>query len=183
MLQRSRYSTLTRRKSNRIATVGQRIQVRKMSGRVVVKQRKKRGAKEPPLFSVEELLRAKEAAEQAAAAEDEEQADDGLSTVETYSEYWPSKLKIGSKHPDPVIVTASLASVDSVDITYQMKIPDKIIEKGLLSALQLEAVAYACQAHERFLSDKVSSRAGFLIGIIDTFMTVFRCSHFHQFYR
>lgn len=45
-----------------------------------------------------------------------------------------------------------------------MKLPENIIDNGLLSALQLEAVCYAAQAHERHLQDKDSSRAGFLIG-------------------
>lgn len=96
--------------------------------------------------------------------EETETQDDGMGIVETYAEYWPSKLKIGLKHPDPVVCTASLASVESADITYSLKIPEKVIDKGSLSALQLEAVAYASQAHERFLADKNRSRVGFLIG-------------------
>lgn len=60
--------------------------------------------------------------------------------------------------------SASLSSVESANIEYQLKIPKNVIEKGLLSSLQLEAIAYASQAHCRHLSDKDYSRAGFLIG-------------------
>ncbi|KAJ6650177.1 Protein strawberry notch like 1, partial [Pseudolycoriella hygida] len=81
-----------------------------------------------------------------------------------WHDYWPAKLKIGKKHPDPVVCTASLASVESADIEYTFKIPEKIIDAGWLSALQLEAISYAAQAHERHLSDENRSRVGFLIG-------------------
>ncbi|CAN0505883.1 unnamed protein product, partial [Laminaria digitata] len=37
-----------------------------------------------------------------------------------------------------------------------------VVRSGKLSSLQLEAVAYACQAHETRLPD--GSRAGFFIG-------------------
>lgn len=41
-------------------------------------------------------------------------------------------------------------------------LPQEVIDNCYLSALQLEAVVYACQQHETFLAD--GSRAGFLIG-------------------
>lgn len=125
-----------------------------------------------PMESLQRLLlkaaKEKETAEmQNAENEDEEveTPDDGMAAVETYNVYWPSKLKIGKKHPDPVVCTASLSSVESADIDYKLKLPEKIIDKGLLSALQLEAVVYASQAHERHLLDKDGSRAGFLLGM------------------
>lgn len=37
-----------------------------------------------------------------------------------------------------------------------------VVKSGKLSSLQLEAIAYACQAHETRLPD--GSRAGFFIG-------------------
>lgn len=89
---------------------------------------------------------------------DEEQ----MGVVETYSDYMPRKLNIGKPHPDPVVESSSLSSVEPVDITYQLNLPDYTIEHGLLSALQLESITYASQAHENILSD--GSRAGFLIG-------------------
>lgn len=71
-------------------------------------------------------------------------------------------MKIGKKHPDPVVETASLSSVEPSDIHYKINIPSDCIERGLLSALQLESITYACQAHEHMLED--GSRAGFLVG-------------------
>lgn len=71
-------------------------------------------------------------------------------------------MKIGKRHPDPVVETASLSSVEPSDISYKLSLPADVIERGLLSALQLEAITYACQAHEHMLED--GSRAGFLVG-------------------
>lgn len=72
-------------------------------------------------------------------------------------------VKLGRKHPDPVVETASLSSVQPPDVWYQTVLPVETINTGKLSALQLEAVVYAAQAHSHHLPDK--SRAGFLIGI------------------
>lgn len=94
---------------------------------------------------------------------DEEEVDDEeMGVAETYADYMPPKLRLGRKHPDPVVETASLSSVEPVDVTYQLSLPDETIRGGLLSALQLEAVVYASQAHEHILPD--GTRAGFLIG-------------------
>ncbi|XP_037040157.1 protein strawberry notch-like [Bradysia coprophila] len=142
-----------------------------MSGRI---QKQKSGKKDQP--SIENVLKAYLAAQAAKeeesspqnAHDDEDETetpDNGMGEVETYAEYWPSKLKIGAKHPDPVVCTASLASVQSADIWYTVKLPERIINEGVLSALQLEAVTYASQAHERhLLESEDSQRAGFLIG-------------------
>lgn len=94
--------------------------------------------------------------------EEEEHEEDEMGVAETYADYWPAKLKLGKKHPDPVVETASLSSVEPADITYRMAIPSETIDGGLLSALQLESITYASQAHEQLLPD--GSRAGFLIG-------------------
>ena len=45
-----------------------------------------------------------------------------------------------------------------------------------LSALQLEAVVYACQQHETFLAD--STRAGFLIGNKNFMLVMHKACHF-----
>ncbi|CAG9791173.1 unnamed protein product, partial [Diatraea saccharalis] len=94
--------------------------------------------------------------------EEEEVDDEEMGVAETYADYMPSKLKLGRKHPDPVVETASLSSVEPVDVTYQLHLPEETLRGGLLSALQLEAVVYAAQAHEHMLPD--GTRAGFLIG-------------------
>ncbi|XP_064461172.1 protein strawberry notch homolog 1-like isoform X2 [Ornithodoros turicata] len=95
------------------------------------------------------------------ATEDAEE-DEELGLAETYADYTPAKLRLGERHPDPVVETSSLSSVTPPNVWYKLSIPEEIIDRGLLSALQLEAIVYACQQHEVLLSD--GNRAGFLIG-------------------
>lgn len=45
-----------------------------------------------------------------------------------------------------------------------MSIPEEIIDMGHISALQLEAALYACQAHEKRLPS--GEKMGYLIGIL-----------------
>jgi len=71
-------------------------------------------------------------------------------------------VRIGIKHPDPVVETASLSSVLPPDVYYRLNIPEEVIDEGKLSALQLESIIYASQQHDNFLAD--GSRAGFLVG-------------------
>ncbi|KAF7203220.1 si:ch73-63e15.2 isoform X2 [Nothobranchius furzeri] len=92
---------------------------------------------------------------------EEEEAEE-LGHVDTYAEYKPSKSTIGISHPDIVVETNTLSSVPPPDVTYTLSIPETTISSGLLSALQLEAIIYACQQHEVILQNK--QRAGFLIG-------------------
>lgn len=75
-------------------------------------------------------------------------------------------MKLGKKHPDPVVETASLSSVEPTEVWYKLSLPEETIKSGALSALQLEAITYASQQHEHLLPD--GSRAGFLIGSIMT---------------
>merc|ERR1719193_1325865 len=97
--------------------------------------------------------------------EDEEVAqedEEDMGVIETYSNYKPPKLKIGLPHPDPVVETASLASVEPADVWYELSFPEEVINQRKLSALQLESIVYASQQHEQILPD--GNRAGFLIG-------------------
>ncbi|XP_039226214.1 uncharacterized protein LOC6528276 isoform X3 [Drosophila yakuba] len=94
------------------------------------------------------------------AVEDEEVDYEEIGVADTFAAYWPSKLKFGRAHPDAVVETATLSSVELPDITYELALPAKTTE--CLSALQLEAVVYACQAHEQILPS--GERAGFLLG-------------------
>lgn len=71
-------------------------------------------------------------------------------------------MQIGISHPDPIVETSSLASVEPPDVHYELKIPERIYSKGALSALQLEAIVYASQKHGEFLPNQ--HRCGFLIG-------------------
>lgn len=70
---------------------------------------------------------------------------------------------LGAAHPDAVVETSSLASVEPKDITYTLALPKNTIDSGALSSVQLEAITYACQAHETFFADG-DHRPGFLIG-------------------
>ena len=72
-------------------------------------------------------------------------------------------VRMGDRHPDPVVETSSLASVELPDIIYQLTIPQEKIQLNTLSALQLETIVYASQRHNTFLPD--GNRAGFLIGM------------------
>ena len=63
---------------------------------------------------------------------------------------------------DFLVHRSSLSSVTPPDIWYRLMFPNEVIDNCYLSALQLEAVVYACQQHETFLAD--GTRAGFLIG-------------------
>ncbi|KAH8325043.1 hypothetical protein KR074_003793, partial [Drosophila pseudoananassae] len=94
------------------------------------------------------------------AVEDEEVDYEEIGVADTFADYWPSKLKVGVAHPDPVVETATLSSVEFPDITYKLSLPERTTAS--LSALQLEAVVYACQAHEQILPS--GERAGFLLG-------------------
>ncbi|KAJ7412222.1 Protein strawberry notch 2 [Willisornis vidua] len=94
--------------------------------------------------------------------EGEEEETEELGQTETYAEYIPSKSKIGKHHPDLVVETSTLSSVPPPDITYRLSLPCSVADKGSLSALQLEAIIYACQQHEVLLPN--GQRAGFLIG-------------------
>ncbi|XP_028273352.1 protein strawberry notch homolog 1 isoform X1 [Parambassis ranga] len=94
--------------------------------------------------------------------EPEEEEEDELGHAETYAEYMPMKLKIGLRHPDPVVETSSLSSVSPPDVWYRLSIPEEAIDRGCLSALQLEAITYAAQQHETFLPN--GDRAAYLIG-------------------
>ena len=92
--------------------------------------------------------------------EEEEEEDLGIGL--TFNEYKPKKLAFGLKHPDAVVETASLASVDPPDIHYKLCLPPSIVNERKLSSLQLEAIVYAQQNFEKLLPD--GTRAGFLIG-------------------
>uniref|UniRef100_A0A674AAC4 Protein strawberry notch homolog 1 n=1 Tax=Salmo trutta TaxID=8032 RepID=A0A674AAC4_SALTR len=72
------------------------------------------------------------------------------------------RLRIGLRHPDPVVETSSLSSVKPPNVWYRMSIPEETVDRGWLSALQLEAITYAAQQHETFLPN--GDRASYLIG-------------------
>ncbi|XP_062966559.1 protein strawberry notch homolog 2 isoform X2 [Cynocephalus volans] len=111
-----------------------------------------------PLLGSYQDIQAQTQPEEEEEAEEEEAEE--LGHTETYADYVPSKSKIGKQHPDRVVETSTLSSVPPPDITYTLALPAS--DNGALSALQLEAITYACQQHEVLLPS--GQRAGFLIG-------------------
>ena len=71
-------------------------------------------------------------------------------------------MNLGTRHPDPVVETSSLSSVEPPDIWYKLALPEGTIDQGSLSAVQLESITYATQKHDMILPSK--ERAGYLIG-------------------
>eukprot|EP01035_Chromulina_nebulosa_P031586 gene31586-42124_t len=91
-----------------------------------------------------------------------EEFEEAVEEGNSFEEYKPAKLSVGSTHPDPLVQSSSLAAVEPPDIVYTTNFSQKIIQQGLLSSAQLETIVYACQAHESFLPDR--SRKGFFLG-------------------
>ena len=71
-------------------------------------------------------------------------------------------MRIGRPHPDSVVESNSLSSVAPPSVWFDLKLPSEVVNECKLSALQLEAIVYACQQHMNILTD--GSRAGYLIG-------------------
>ena len=86
-------------------------------------------------------------------------SDDGI-----YAGYVPSKLTVknAQKHPANLVESSAMAAVSSPVITYTPHIDQSIIDKGLISDVQLENISYAGQAHEEMLES--GSRRGYFIG-------------------
>lgn len=70
-------------------------------------------------------------------------------------------VKIGERHPDPVVETSSLSSVNPPNVWYRLSIPEETIDRGWLSALQLEAITYACQVRIYELLGEIWNSGGF----------------------
>ncbi len=76
--------------------------------------------------------------------------------------YTPAMLTGGVAHPAVIVESRSMGSVYPPPITYRPHFPRRVIKRGLLSALQLERVCYAGQAHEQRLPN--GARGGFFVG-------------------
>ncbi|KAL6567599.1 udp-glycosyltransferase [Orobanche gracilis] len=92
----------------------------------------------------------------------EREEDEGGLAGETFMDYRPSKLSIGSPHPDPIVETSSLSAVQPPEPTYDLKIKDDLESSKALSCLQIETLVYACQRHFQHLPS--GARAGFFLG-------------------
>lgn len=69
---------------------------------------------------------------------------------------------------------SSLSGVDPPNIWYKIQLPTEVIDEGRLSALQLEALAYASQQHWTPMEDQ-KTYSGFLIGWF--------CFNYHHYHR
>ncbi|GBG27653.1 Protein strawberry notch-like 1 [Hondaea fermentalgiana] len=74
-----------------------------------------------------------------------------------------SGVRAGRPHPGHIVEPASLAAVTLPPLTYPvLDALGEQVERGDLSQLQLEGVAYACQKHQHIMPDR--TRSGFFIG-------------------
>jgi len=88
------------------------------------------------------------------AIEDEEQTFHRYCSTASVEDWRP--------HPDILVESSSLASVALPVLAYKTKLPRGVFSTGKLSAPQMEAISYACQRHESFLSS--GERQGFFLG-------------------
>jgi len=82
--------------------------------------------------------------------------------IKEYNTYH-SKYTRGEPHPDILIQSSAMASVEPPPITYEPTLRPRVFEENLLSRPQLETIVYACQSHATLLPDK-KRRRGFFLG-------------------
>ncbi|MBX3295866.1 MAG: strawberry notch family protein [Acidobacteria bacterium] len=83
-------------------------------------------------------------------------------TTDQIQAYAPRFVVGGAAHPGVIVEPPGLANVEPPPITYRPCLPKELSETGKLSAMQLERIIYAGQAHGQSLAD--GSRAGISIG-------------------
>jgi hypothetical protein len=74
-----------------------------------------------------------------------------------FEPYYPQRLRIegAQQHPTPLVESAAMASVMPPMPTYSPCLPREVIEHGLLSIAQLEAIVYAGQAFREYLEPQL----------------------------
>ena len=72
-------------------------------------------------------------------------------------ETYIAKVK-GKNHPDQIVETASLASVELPKPSYAHGLPQKLVDEGMLSSAQLETVIYANMRFRQTIEDGESSQ-------------------------
>lgn len=83
-------------------------------------------------------------------------------TTDQIQAYTPRFVVGGAAHPGVIVEPPGLANVEPPPITYRPCLPRELSETSKLSAMQIERIIYAGQAHEQRLAD--GSRAGISIG-------------------
>ncbi|MGH9946424.1 MAG: strawberry notch family protein [Pyrinomonadaceae bacterium] len=86
----------------------------------------------------------------------------GLDTEAQITAYVPRYIVGGAAHPGVIVEPPGLANVEPPPITYCPYLPSELCTGGKLSAMQIERIIYAGQAHGQRLAD--GSRAGISIG-------------------
>ena len=88
----------------------------------------------------------------------------GEFTDAIFENYVPQRLTVpGSKpHKGALVQSSAMAAVIPPKPTYTPNLPKKVIDEGMLSLPQIEAVIYAGQAHSELLPN--GQRRGFMIG-------------------
>jgi len=85
-----------------------------------------------------------------------------LDTTNQIFAYAPRFVVGGASHPGVIVEPPGLANVEPPPIHYHPCLPKELSETGRLSAMQIERIIYAGQAHGQRLAD--GSRAGISIG-------------------
>lgn len=74
----------------------------------------------------------------------------------------PLKLNNTRPHPAKVSESAAMSAIEPPAVTYKPSIPQSIVEDGVLSDVQLEAISYAGQSHSQTLPN--GTTRGFFLG-------------------
>ena len=74
----------------------------------------------------------------------------------------PLKLKNTKPHPAKVSESAAMSAIEPPPITYKPNLSADIVEKGVVSDVQLEAISYAGQSHSQTLPN--GTTRGFFLG-------------------
>lgn len=74
----------------------------------------------------------------------------------------PLKVKNAQPHPAKVSESAAMSAIEPPPITYKPNIPQDIIDRGVVSDVQLEAISYAGQSHMQTLPN--GNTRGFFLG-------------------
>lgn len=74
----------------------------------------------------------------------------------------PLKVKNAQPHPAKVSESAAMSAIEPPPIKYKPSIPQSIIDNGVVSDVQLEAISYAGQSHSQKLPN--GTTRGFFLG-------------------
>lgn len=85
-------------------------------------------------------------------------------TDSIFEQYEPQPLLLQNVQPHPANISesAAMSAIQPPPITYKPNLSQEIIDKGILSDVQLEAVSYAGQSHSQTLPD--GNTRGFFLG-------------------